>query len=63
MTKYCPQIFLKWKERGNQNQNPNQNVQKISAKKRNEGPRITVVTHEGARIGVDVTNGGNHNEK
>jgi hypothetical protein len=29
----------------NQNQNPNQNVQKISAEKCNEGPRIVVVMH------------------
>jgi hypothetical protein len=43
-TKYCPQLVVKWKARGNQNQNPNQNVQKISAEKHNEGPRITVVT-------------------
>jgi tRNA A22 N-methylase len=43
VTEYCPQLVVKWQARGNQNQNPNQNVQKISAEKCNEGPRITVV--------------------
>jgi hypothetical protein len=57
-TKDCPQLLVKWQERGNQNQNPNQNVQKISAEKHNEGPRIAVVMHGGARTGVDVMNGG-----
>jgi len=57
-TKYCPQILERWMERGNQNQKPNHNVYKISAKKHKEGPRITVVTCGGSRIGVDATNGG-----
>jgi hypothetical protein len=33
-------------------------VQKISAEKCNEGPRIAVVTHGGARTGDDMMNGG-----
>jgi hypothetical protein len=38
-------------------------VQKISAERRNEGPRIAVVTRRGARIGVDMTNGGTYTEQ
>jgi hypothetical protein len=49
--------------RGNQNQNPNQNVQKISAEKHNEGPRIAVVMHGGDRTGADVMNGGKQDEQ
>jgi hypothetical protein len=33
-------------------------VQKISAEKRNEGPRIEIVTCRGARKNVDMMNGG-----
>jgi hypothetical protein len=54
---------MKWKERGNENENPNQNVHKISAKKCNEGPRITVFTHGGTRTGVDAMNGGKNVEQ
>jgi hypothetical protein len=62
-TKDFPQLLAKWKARGNQNQNPNQNVQKISAEKCNEGPRIAVVTRGGTRTGVDAMNGGKQDEK
>jgi hypothetical protein len=58
VTKHCPQLLAKWQERRNQNQNPNQNVQKISVEKRNEGPRITTITCGGDRIGDDAMNGG-----
>jgi hypothetical protein len=51
------------KERGNQNHNPNQNVQNISTKNCNEGPRIAVVKCEGTRKGVDAMNGGKKEEK
>jgi hypothetical protein len=54
---------VKWKERGNQSQNPNWNEQKISIGKCNEGPRIAVVTHGGTRTGVDTMNGGKHTDK
>jgi hypothetical protein len=57
-TEDCPQLVAKWKARGNHNHNRNQNVQKISSKKCNEGPRITVVTRGGARTRVDMMNGG-----
>jgi hypothetical protein len=57
-TQDYPRLLLKWKVRGNWNQNPNHNIQKISSEERNEGPRIAVVMHEGDRIGVDVTNEG-----
>jgi hypothetical protein len=43
VTKDCPQLLVKWQERGNQNQNLNQNVQKISTEICDEGPKIAVV--------------------
>jgi hypothetical protein len=49
---------MKWKARGNLNQNPNKNVQKISVDKCDEGPKIVVVMHGGARKGYDIKNGG-----
>jgi hypothetical protein len=42
---------------------PKSNVQKISAKKHNEGPRISVVTCKGSRIGDDMKNGWKHIEQ
>jgi hypothetical protein len=53
-TKYFPQPVAKWKAIGNQNHNPNQNMQKISADECNEGPRITVVTRKGVRTRADI---------
>jgi hypothetical protein len=58
MRQNCLQLLAKWQERGNQNQNLNQNVQKISVEKCDEGPRITVVMCGGARTGADVMNKG-----
>jgi hypothetical protein len=57
-TKYYPQIVAKWQVRGYHNQNPTQNVHKISIEKCNEGLRITIVMRRGTRTGADVTNGG-----
>jgi hypothetical protein len=57
-TKYFPLLVVKWKARGNRNHNPNQNVQKISAEKCNEGSRIAVVMHGGSRTRTDVVNEG-----
>jgi hypothetical protein len=58
MTKYCPQLIAKWKTRGNQNQDSNQNVQKISVETWDKGPRITFFTCRGARIGDNTMHGG-----
>jgi hypothetical protein len=41
-----------------QNLNLNQNVQMISVERRNEGPRVAMVTRGGDRIGTDRTNEG-----
>jgi hypothetical protein len=60
---YCPQILMKWKERGNQNHNPYQNLYKISPQMCNEGPRIEVVTRGGTRTWVDAINGGKQAEQ
>jgi hypothetical protein len=60
---YCPQIVTKWKVIGNQNENPNQNVHKMSAEKRNEGPRITVVICGGAMTEDDMMNEGKYIEQ
>jgi hypothetical protein len=46
---YCPQLVVKWQDRGNRSHNPNQIVQKISVEERNEGPIIAIVTCRGAR--------------
>jgi hypothetical protein len=54
---------VKWQARGNQNQNPNQNLQKISVEKCNEGPIIEVVRRRGSRTRVDVENRGKQAEK
>jgi hypothetical protein len=54
---------VKWQARGNQNQNPNQNIHKISAEKCSEGPRIVVVMREGDRTRVDMMNEGNQTKK
>jgi hypothetical protein len=56
-TKDCPQLLEKWQARGNQNQNLNQNVQNISTEIHDEGPKIVVVTHRGAKTGIDTTSG------
>jgi hypothetical protein len=48
---------VKWQARGNEKRNPNQNVQKISTEKCNEGPRTVIVMCGGARRGFDVMNG------
>jgi len=63
VTKYCPQLLVKWKERGNRNQNQNQNVQKISSEECNEGPRIETVMREGTRTWVIAMNGGRQVEQ
>jgi hypothetical protein len=49
---------LKWEARGNHNHKPNQNVQKISTKIRDEGPKIEAVTCRGSRAGIDARVGG-----
>jgi hypothetical protein len=46
-TKNCPQLLVKWQERGNQYQNLNQNVQNILAEKHDEGPIIVFFMHGG----------------
>jgi len=61
--KYCNQILAKCKERGNQNENLNQNVQKISDEKCNEGPRIVVVMCGGTRIVDYAINGRKQDEQ
>jgi hypothetical protein len=63
MTKDCPQLFSKWQERGNHNQNLNQNVQNISIEIRDEGPKITTITRGGAKKGAGMINRGRHSDK
>jgi hypothetical protein len=54
---------VKWKARGNHKYNMNQNVQKISVERHNEGPRVAVVTHGGDRTWDDMMNEGKKNEQ
>jgi hypothetical protein len=58
-----PQLVVKWHVRGNKNLNTNQNVQMILVERPNEGPREFVVTHRGARIGIDRIDEGKWMEK
>jgi hypothetical protein len=50
-TEECPTILVNIQEKRNQN---NQHVQWISAKTRDEGWNINIVTHRGAKIGNDA---------
>jgi hypothetical protein len=52
VTREFPQLVAKWQARGNPNLNQNHNVQMMSAKRRIEEPKITVVTCGGAMIRI-----------
>jgi hypothetical protein len=60
---YCPQLILKWQERGNQNQNQNQNLQMIAFEEHNDQPRVAVFMRGGMRTGADATEKGKGVEK
>jgi hypothetical protein len=55
-TKYCLQLIVKWKERGKQNLNQNQNlnIQMIATEEHDDHPRIEIVMCGRTRIGVDA---------
>jgi hypothetical protein len=58
-------LIVKWKERGNQDQNhnQNQNIQMIGAEECNDHPRVAAITHGGMRTREDVTEKGKGVEK
>lgn len=55
MIENCPKLISKWQEKGNQAQN----IHKISTKRREEQPRVSILTRGGTKIGDDVTNSRN----